>query len=130
MITRNDYQFSLKWRNFFKTTSERRILWRLKFETLFFEEVMITFQSENTFFITEGDDDHFLVIITLCPLLKSDEGKGDHYGVIYRHYGLITPHHRRKWSSLVSLPPITWQVMSLGDDQQSDDYVDSKKVEK
>ena len=43
---------------------------------------MITFQSENTFFITEGDDDHFLVIITLCPLLKSDERKGDHYGVI------------------------------------------------
>ena len=43
---------------------------------------MITFQSENTFFITEGDDDHFLVIITLCPLLKSDERKGDHYRFI------------------------------------------------
>ena len=35
----------------------------------FFEEVMINFQSENKFFITEGDDDHFVVIITLCPLL-------------------------------------------------------------
>ena len=62
----------------------------------FFEEVMINFQSENTFFITEGDDDHFVVIITLCPLLTSDERKCDHYGVITGHYGLITPHHRPK----------------------------------
>ena len=91
---------------------------------------MITFQSENTFFITEGDDDHFLVIITLCPSPQSDERKRHHYGVITGHYGLITPHHRPKWSSLVSLPPITWQVMSLGDDHQSDDYFHSKKVEK
>ena len=50
---------------------------------VFFEErVMITFRSENTIFITEGDDDHFVVIITLCPLLTSDERKRDHYGVI------------------------------------------------
>ena len=62
----------------------------------FFEEVMINFQSENKFFITEGDDDHFVVIITLCPLLTSDERKRDHYGVITGHYGLITPHHRPK----------------------------------
>ena len=57
---------------------------------------MITFQSENTFFITEGDDDHFLVIITLCPSPQSDERKRHHYGVITGHYGLITPHHRPK----------------------------------
>ena len=43
---------------------------------------MITFRSENTNFITEGDDDHFVVIITLCPLLTSDERKRDDYGVI------------------------------------------------
>ena len=64
---------------------------------VFFEErVMITFQSENTIFITEGDDDHFVVIITLCPLLTSDERERDDYGVITGHYGLITPHHRLK----------------------------------
>ena len=51
-------------------------------------------------------------------------------GWLRGHYGLITRHYRRKWSSLVLLPPITWQVMVLGDDQQSNDYVDSKKVEK
>ena len=54
---------------------------------------MITFQSENTFLITEGDDDHFLVIITLCPLLKSNDHELSHYPLItvesdhyLRHY--------------------------------------------
>ena len=87
MITRNDYQFSLKRRNFFKTTSERRILWRLKIWDTFFEEVMITFQSENTFFHhwrwwRSLFSDHYFVSITLKWWAKRWS--------LRRHYGVIT----------------------------------------
>ena len=54
---------------------------------------MVTFQKGNTIFITEGDNDHFLVIITFGPSLKSNDHELSHYSLItvesdhyLRHY--------------------------------------------
>ena len=43
---------------------------------------MITFQKGNTIFITEGDNDHFLVIIIFGPSLKSNDHQMSHYSLI------------------------------------------------
>ena len=48
----------------------------------FLEKVMITFRSENTIFITESDNNYFLVIITFGPSLKSNGHKMSHYSHI------------------------------------------------
>ena len=43
---------------------------------------MITFRVEHWIFITESDNDYFLVIITFEPSLLSNDHKMSHYSVI------------------------------------------------
>ena len=86
----------------------------------FLEKVMITFRSENTIFITESDNDYFLVIITFGPSLKSNGHKMSHYS----HITWSLP------SKVIITCAITCGVMVIGNHFQSNDYLECEKTGK
>ena len=59
----------------------------------FSEKKMITFRIELSIFITESDNDHFSVMITFEPLLKSNEAITGPLPSIVIITGVITNHY-------------------------------------